>query len=214
MSKNKQIINSKHIAIAGNIGSGKTTLASLLAKHFDWTPQFDNMDKNPYIESFYGDMQRWAFNLQVYFLESRFSNIIKIKESDVTVIQDRTIYEDAHIFAPNLMDMGLMNFRDYDCYMSLFNLINSLIDPPDLLIYLKASVPKLMEQILKRGRSYEGSIRLDYLNKLNQRYEHWVSHYTHGKIIVIDIDDVDFENNPEDLGRIINKINVELNGLF
>lgn len=214
MSNNKQIIKNKHIAIAGNIGSGKTTLASLLAKHFDWMPQFDNMDKNPYIESFYGDMQRWAFNLQVYFLESRFSNIIKIKESNVTVIQDRTIYEDAHIFAPNLMDMGLMNFRDYGCYMSLFNLIDSLIDPPDLLIYLKASVPKLMEQILKRGRNYEGSIRLDYLNKLNQRYEHWISHYTHSKIIVIDIDDVDFENNPENLGEIINKINVELNGLF
>lgn len=208
------MIERKHIAIAGNIGSGKTTLAELLAKHYGWKTQFDNMEENPYIESFYGDMQRWAFNLQVYFLESRFSNIIKIKESESTVIQDRTIYEDAHIFAPNLMDMGLMNFRDYGCYMSLFNLINSLIEPPDLLIYLKASVPKLMDQILKRGRTYEGSIRLDYLSKLNDRYDYWTSNYTSGKIIVIDIDNVDFENNPEDLGRIIDKINAELNGLF
>lgn len=208
------MIERKHIAIAGNIGSGKTTLAELLAKHYGWKTQFDNMEANPYIESFYGDMQRWAFNLQVYFLESRFSNIIKIKESESTVIQDRTIYEDAHIFAPNLMDMGLMNFRDYGCYMSLFNLINSLIEPPDLLIYLKASVPKLMDQILKRGRTYEGSIRLDYLSKLNDRYDYWTSNYTSGKIIVIDIDNVDFENNPEDLDRIIDKINAELNGLF
>lgn len=204
----------KHIAIIGNIGAGKTTLAGLLAKHYDWMPQFDNMDDNPYIESFYGDMQRWAFNLQVYFLERRFNNIIKIKESDISVIQDRTIYEDAHIFAPNLLDMGLMNFRDYNCYMSLFGLINSFIAPPDLVIYLKASVPKLMEQILKRGRSYEGSIRLDYLSKLNDRYDHWTSNYNQGRIITINIDNVDFEGNPEHLGSIIDTVNAELNGLF
>ncbi len=163
-----------HIAIAGNIGSGKTSLTSLLANHYNWEPHYEEVDDNPYLADFYEDMQRWSFNLQVFFLNSRFSTVNEIRKSGRTVIQDRTIYEDAYIFAPNLYDMGLMSKRDFDNYASLFELMSSLIQAPDLLIYLRASVPKLVEQIQVRGRDYENNIRLDYLKRLNERYEAWV----------------------------------------
>jgi len=170
-----------HIAIGGNIGSGKTTLAELLAKHYGWEPHFENVDDNPYLADFYADMQRWAFNLQIYFVKSRFEQILKIKKANHTVIQDRTIYEDAYIFAPNLHDMGLISTRDYETYRGLFELMSSMVSPPDLLIYLKASVPTLVKQIQKRGRKYEASIRLDYLQNLNERYDNWIDNYSAGK---------------------------------
>lgn len=203
-----------HIAIAGNIGSGKTTLTGLLAKHFGWEPHYEDVDTNPYLHSFYEDMQRWSFNLQIYFLNSRFRQIVDIRDSGKAVIQDRTIYEDAYIFAPNLHSMNLMATRDFDNYSSLFELMSKFIQPPDLLIYLKAEVPTLVRQIQKRGRDYEESIRIDYLKSLNERYENWLSEYKEGKLLVIHVDDLDFEKNPEDLGEIIEKINAELNGLF
>lgn len=203
-----------HIAVAGNIGSGKTTLTTLLAKHFGWEAHFEDVDTNPYLESFYEDMQRWSFNLQVYFLNSRFRQVINIRESGKSVIQDRTIYEDAHIFAPNLHSMNLMTSRDFDNYKSLFELMATFIQPPDLLIYLRATVPTLVKQIQMRGREYEESIRLDYLKSLNGRYEEWISTYKHGKLLIIDVDNIDFADNPEDLGTIIDKINAELHGLF
>lgn len=203
-----------HIAIAGNIGSGKTTLASLLAKHFAWSPQFEDLDTNPYLHSFYEDMQRWSFNLQIYFLNSRFRHIVDLRKSGKTVVQDRTIYEDAYIFAPNLHDMNLMTTRDFDNYLSLFELMSSLIQPPDLLIYLRGSVPTLVNQIQKRGREYEAAIRLDYLKRLNERYEAWISEYTYGKLLIIDVDTVNFIDNPEDLGMVIEKVNAEIYGLF
>ena len=203
-----------HIAVAGNIGSGKTTLTSMLAKHYNWEANYEDADDNPYLNDFYEDMQRWSFNLQIYFLHNRFSKIQEIRKSGKSVIQDRTIYEDAYIFAPNLNAMNLMLKRDFNTYNDLFNLINSVIQAPDLLIYLRASVPTLVNQIQKRGREYEASIRLDYLNRLNERYEAWVSHYSKGKLVIIDVDNIDFVNNPEDLGMIINKIDAELNGLF
>lgn len=203
-----------HIAIAGNIGAGKTTLTSLLAKNMKWDPHFEDVDDNPYLNDFYEDMQRWSFNLQIYFLNSRFEQITKIRQSGKTIIQDRTIYEDAHIFAPNLHSMGLMTTRDFNNYQSLFNLMNKFVSPPDLLIYLRASVPTLVNQIAKRGRDYENSIRIDYLKRLNERYEAWISTYEQGKLLIIDIDDINFAENPEDLGRIIDKINAEINGLF
>ncbi|HPE86345.1 MAG: deoxynucleoside kinase [Bacteroidales bacterium] len=203
-----------HVAVAGNIGSGKTTLTELLSKHFGWESNFEDVDTNPYLESFYEDMQRWSFNLQVYFLNSRFRQIIAIRESGKSVIQDRTIYEDAQIFAPNLHAMNLMTSRDFNNYKSLFNLMSSFIQPPDLLIYLRASVPTLVRQIQLRGREYEESIRLDYLKSLNARYEDWIATYNQGKLLIIDVDHIDFANRPEDLGTIIDKINAELHGLF
>lgn len=203
-----------HIAIAGNIGSGKTTLTSLLAKHFNWEPHFESVDDNPYLHSFYEDMRRWSFNLQIYFLNNRFRQIVKIRESGKKVIQDRTIYEDAHIFAPNLHEMNLMPTRDFDNYRSLFELMVSFIQPPDLLIYLRATVPTLVNQIQKRGRDYEESIRLDYLKSLNGRYETWMNGYDEGKKLIVNVDNLDFADKPEDLGTIIDKINAELHGLF
>ncbi len=203
-----------HIAVAGNIGSGKTTLTRLLAKHFGWEAHFEDIDTNPYLESFYEDMQRWSFNLQVFFLNSRFRQIISFRKGEKTVIQDRTIYEDARIFAPNLHAMNLMTTRDFENYMSLFELMNSFIQPPDLLIYLKATVPTLVKQIQLRGREYEESIRLDYLKSLNERYEEWISRYDRGKLLVVDVDQLDFANNPENLGSVIERINAELHGLF
>jgi deoxyadenosine/deoxycytidine kinase len=203
-----------HIAVAGNIGSGKTTLTTLLSKHYKWEAHFEDVDDNPYLNDFYEDMHRWSFNLQVYFLNSRFSQILEIRKSPKTVIQDRTIYEDAHIFAPNLHSMGLMSSRDFESYFTLFNLMSSLVQPPDLLIYLQASVPKLVEQIQKRGREYEASIRLDYLKSLNERYEAWISSYNLSKVLIVDVDNNDFTNNPQDLSKVIDQINAELNGLF
>ncbi len=202
-----------HVAVAGNIGSGKTTLTGLLAKHFKWKPHFEDVENNPYLNSFYEDMQRWSFNLQVYFLNSRFRQIIDIRKSGENVIQDRTIYEDAYIFAPNLHSMNLMSTRDFENYISLFELMSSFIQPPDLLIYLKASIPTLVSQIQKRGREYEESIRLDYLKLLNERYENWINNYTLGKLLFIDVDNLDF-NKPEDLSIVIEKVNAEINGLF
>jgi deoxyadenosine/deoxycytidine kinase len=203
-----------HIAIAGNIGSGKTTVTGLLAKYFKWEAHYEDVDTNPYLNSFYEDMQRWSFNLQIYFLNSRFRQIIKIRESGKKVIQDRTIYEDAHIFAPNLHAMGLMTTRDFENYKSLFELMSSFIKPPDLLIYLRGEVPTLVRQIQKRGRDYEASIRLDYLNRLNERYEAWISSYNIGKLLIIDVDEKNFAENPADLEMLIEKINAELHGLF
>ena len=203
-----------HIAIAGNIGSGKTTLTGLLAKHFGWTPHYEDVDKNPYLNSFYEDMQRWSFNLQIYFLNSRFRRIIDIRKSGKTVIQDRTIYEDAFIFAPNLHGMNLMSTRDFENYKSLFELISSFIQPPDLLIYLRASVPTLVSQIQKRGREYESSIRIDYLKRLNERYEAWMETYNLGKVLIIEADHYNFPNNRDHLSEVIDKINAELHGLF
>ena len=203
-----------HIAVAGNIGSGKTTLTSLLARNFKWEPQYEDLDTNPYLHSFYEDMQRWSFNLQIYFLNSRFRRIIDIRKSGKTVIQDRTIYEDAFIFAPNLHGMNLMSTRDFENYKSLFELISSFIQPPDLLIYLRASVPTLVSQIQKRGREYESAIRIDYLKNLNDLYEEWVENYKLGKILFIDVDNLKFSENSEHLGIVIEKVNAELHGLF
>lgn len=203
-----------HIAIAGNIGSGKTTLTNSLSKHYNWEPHFEDVDDNPYINDFYDDMQRWSFNLQVYFLNTRFNHILKIRKSGKNVIQDRTIYEDAYIFAPNLHAMGLMSTRDFDNYLSLFELLSSLIQPPDLVIYLRTSVPTLVNQIQKRGRKYENSIRIDYLKRLNERYEAWVNSYKLGKLLIVDVDNTNFSESPEDLRNVINKIDAELFGLF
>ena len=202
-----------HIAVAGNIGVGKTTLTGLLAKNFNWEPHYESVDNNPYLDDFYTDMQRWAFNLQVYFLNSRFGQLKEFQESGKNIIQDRTIYEDAHIFAPNLHAMGLMTSRDFDNYSSLFKLMSSFVNPPDLLIYLRASVPTLVKQIQSRGRDYESSIRIDYLTRLNERYEAWISEYTSGKLLIIDTDDLDFSKNKEDLGFVVDKVNAELHGL-
>ena len=207
-------ILSMHIAIAGNIGSGKTTLTSLLSKHYKWEPHYEDVDDNPYLNDFYQDMQRWSFNLQIYFLNSRFNQILDIRKSGKDVIQDRTIYEDAYIFAPNLHSMGLMTTRDFENYFTLFNLISSLIEPPDLLIYLRASIPTLVSQIQKRGRKYENSIRLDYLKRLNERYEAWVESYNLGRLLIVDADNYNFPENSEDLSTVIDKINAELHGLF
>jgi deoxyadenosine/deoxycytidine kinase len=203
-----------HVAIAGNIGSGKTTLTGLLSKHFNWQAHYEDVDTNPYLGSFYEDMQRWSFNLQIYFLNSRFRQIVDIRKSGKKVIQDRTIYEDANIFAPNLHDMNLMTSRDYDNYSRLFELMSSFIQPPDLLIYLRADVPTLVRQIQKRGRDYEASIRIDYLKSLNDRYENWINGYKLGKLLIVDVDNLNFSEVPEDLGLIIDKVNAELNGLF
>ena len=203
-----------HIAVAGNIGSGKTTLTESLAKYYKWVPQYEIVEVNPYLNDFYNDMQRWSFNLQIYFLQSRLQQIIDIRKLAKTVIQDRTLYEDAEIFAPNLHSMGLMSTRDFSNYKALFNLVVSLVKPPDLIIYLRASISTLVSQIQKRGREFETSIRLDYLNQLNERYEKWVANYDKGKMVIIDIDNLDYRKNPEDLSVVIDKIDAQIHGLF
>lgn len=206
--------NNKHIAVAGNIGSGKTTLTRQLSKHYGWEAHFEDIDDNPYLNDFYLDMQRWAFNLQIYFLNSRFNQMLSFRRSGKTLIQDRTIYEDAYIFAPNLHSMGLMSTRDFENYFTLFNLMSSLIQPPDLIIYLRASVPTLVRQIQKRGRKYEENIRLDYLRRLNERYEAWIESYKLNKLLIIDVDTNNFSDKPEDLSIVIDKVNAEFHGLF
>ncbi|WP_026452475.1 deoxynucleoside kinase [Aequorivita capsosiphonis] len=203
-----------HVAIAGNIGSGKTTLTRLLAKHYKWQPHFEEVDDNPYLDDFYNQMERWSFNLQIYFLNSRFRQILDIREKGKNVIQDRTIYEDAHIFAPNLHAMGLMTNRDFENYRSLFDLMESVTEGPDLLIYLRSSIPNLVSQIHKRGREYENSISIDYLSRLNERYEAWIHGYDKGNLIIFDVDNINFVDDPEHLGEVINKIDAELHGLF
>lgn len=203
-----------HVAIAGNIGAGKTTLTKLLAKHYKWEPQLEDVVDNPYLDDFYNQMERWSFNLQVYFLNSRFRQVLQIRQSGKDIIQDRTIYEDAHIFAPNLHAMGLMTNRDFENYRSLFDLMESLVKGPDLLIYLRSSIPNLVAQIHKRGRDYENSISIDYLSRLNERYEAWIHGYDKGKLLIIDVDNIDFVSKPEDLGFVINTIDAEINGLF
>ena len=203
-----------HIAVAGNIGSGKTTLTGLLAKHYGWEPKYEDADTNPYLTDFYDDMPRWSFNLQIYFLNKRLSGIVEIKKATHTIIQDRTIYEDACIFAANLHAMGLMTTRDYVNYRDLFDLMISLVPPPDLLIYLRASVPTLVTQIQKRGRLYENSIRLDYLQGLNERYEQWFDSYSSNNKIILNVDALKFEEKPEDLSIVIDRLDAQINGLF
>jgi deoxyadenosine/deoxycytidine kinase len=205
---------SMHIAVAGNIGSGKTTLTSLLSKHFNWDAHYEDADDNPYLNDFYIDMQRWSFNLQIYFLNTRFNHVLSFRRSGKTLVQDRTIYEDAYIFAPNLHAMGLMSTRDFENYFTLFTMLGSLIQPPDLIIYLRASVPTLVKQIQKRGRKYEDNIRLDYLKRLNERYEAWIESYKLGKMLIIDVDSYNFIDKPEDLSVVIDKVNASVNGLF
>jgi deoxyadenosine/deoxycytidine kinase len=204
----------KHVAIAGNIGAGKTTLTEMLSKHYRWIPQFEDVDHNPYLTDFYDDMPRWSFNLQIYFLHGRLNQILDIQRGTETIIQDRTIYEDANIFAPNLHEMGLMSKRDFDNYFGFFSTIKSMVQPPDLLIYLKASVPTLVSQIQKRGREYEENIRLDYLKKLNDYYNKWIDNYKEGPLLVIDCDKNKFGENEVDFGEIINKVDGMLYGLF
>jgi len=195
-----------HIAIAGNIGAGKTSLTELIAKHYSWEAHFEDVIDNPYLDDFYTHMERWSFNLQIYFLKSRFQQLLAFKNSPKNVVQDRTVYEDAHIFAPNLNAMGLMSQRDFKNYYDLFNLMESLVDGPDLLIYLRSSIPNLVNKIHKRGRDYENSISIEYLSRLNERYEAWISTYDQNKMVIIDVDDIDFVDNKDDLKTIISKI--------
>ena len=202
-----------HIAIAGNIGSGKTTLTRMLAAKYGWKPRYESVDYNPYLADFYEDMERWSFNLQIYFLNKRFKDVVEISKSKDVIIQDRTIYEDARIFAPNLHGMGLMSTRDFENYSDLFDLMMSLVNPPDLLIYLRSSIPNLVNQIQKRGRDYEKSIRIDYITGLNDRYENWIKDYKH-RLLILDVDRLKFESNPEDFSEICDKIDAELFGLF
>jgi len=206
--------NIKHVAIAGNIGAGKTTLTAMLAKHYKWTPHFEDVEHNPYLVDFYEDMHRWSFNLQVYFLNTRIRQLINIHKGKETVIQDRTIYEDAHIFAPNLYEMGLMTARDFENYSSFFSTLRNLINPPDLLIYLKASIPKLVDNIQKRGRDYEENIRLDYLKRLNEFYNKWIEKYADGPLLVVEVDDIDFANSEEDFAEVVKRIDAQIYGLF
>jgi deoxyadenosine/deoxycytidine kinase len=203
-----------HIAIVGNIGAGKTTLTELLAKNYGWDPLFEAVDNNPYLEDFYSDMKRWSFNLQIYFLNSRYRQIIDIQKGGHNIIQDRTIYEDAYIFAENLHDMGLMTTRDYENYRSIFDNMTAYIKAPDLLIFLKASVPTLVNNIQRRGREYESGIRLDYLSKLNEKYQKWINGYKLGKLLILDKDNLDFANNTEDLATIVQMVEREIHGLF
>ncbi len=203
-----------HIAVAGNIGSGKTTLTGMLAKHYGWEALYESVEDNPYLASFYQDMQRWSFNIQIYFLNSRFRQVLDIRQRKKDVIQDRTIYEDAYIFAPNLHRMELMASRDFENYASLFELMKKFLQPPDLLIYLKADVETLISQILKRGRAYEGDISLSYLENLNKLYNNWIDGYEEGKLLVVDVNKLKFAERPEDFGVIIEKIDTELYGLF
>lgn len=203
-----------HIAIAGNIGAGKTTLTNLLAKHYKWEPHFESVAENPYLDDFYSSMERWSFNLQIYFLNTRFRQILEIRESGKNIIQDRTIYEDANIFAPNLHAMGLMTNRDFSNYETLFDLMERLVAPPDLLIYLRASIPTLVGQIHRRGREFENSISIDYLSRLNERYEAWISTYKKGKLLIIDVDNLNIVDKQEDLGSVIDRIDAQIHGLF
>ena len=203
-----------HIAIAGNIGSGKTTLTRMLVDHFHWTPKYESVDFNPYLADFYNDMERWSFNIRVYFLNKRFLDVVEISKHEEIIVQDRSIYEDACIFAPNLHNMGLMSTRDFDNYRSLFSLMASLVKAPDLLIYLRSSIPHLVGNIQKRGREYESSIRLDYLKGLNALYEEWIENYTDGKLLIIDVDKLNFEESPEDFSTICDRIEAQLHGLF
>ncbi len=203
-----------HVAIAGNIGAGKTTLTKLLSKHYKWHPHYESVDENPYLDDFYSEMERWSFNLQVFFLNSRFRQILELRKTGKKIIQDRTIYEDAHIFAPNLHAMGLMTNRDYENYSSLFELMENLVTPPDLLIYLRANIKTLVGQIHKRGREYENSISIDYLSRLNERYEAFISTYAKGKLLIINVDNLNFVDNQEDLGYIIDRIDAQIHGLF
>jgi deoxyadenosine/deoxycytidine kinase len=206
--------NLKHVAVAGNIGAGKTTLSEMLSRHYRWQVLYEDTETNPYLSDFYNDMHRWSFNLQVYFLNSRYRQILDIKSGQHTVIQDRTIYEDAHIFAPNLHDMGLMSTRDFNNYFDLFEIMSKQVGAPDLLIYLKAGIPTLVSHIHSRGREYEGSMSLDYLKRLNQRYEDWIRGYNEGPLLVVNIDELDFKKNAEDFGQIIQLVDRELYGLF
>ena len=203
-----------HIAVTGNIGAGKTTLTTMLAKHYGWSAQFEDVDHNPYLDDFYQDMSKWSFALQIYFLGSRFRQVKEIRESGKNIIQDRTIYEDAHIFAENLNEMNLLSDRDYSNYTSLFNLMKSFVSAPDLLIYLKADISTLTKQIAKRGREYEAGISIDYLMRLNNKYEAWINSYKEGKLLIIDVNDLDFVEREEDFGYILERIDAELNGLF
>ena len=202
-----------HFAIAGNIGAGKTSLTELLSEHYGWEANYEDVIDNPYLDDFYTHMERWSFNLQVYFLNSRFRQLLAAKGKDIKFLQDRTIYEDAHIFAPNLHAMGLMNHRDFTNYKSLFELMESLIEGPDLLIYLRSSIPNLVSKIHKRGREYENSISIDYLSRLNERYEAWISTYDKGNLLIIDVDELDFVENKADLSKVIEKIDAEIKGL-
>lgn len=204
----------KHVAVAGNIGAGKTTLSTQLAKHYKWEVHYEDATENPYLSDFYNDMQRWSFNLQIYFLNSRYQQVLAIRKGDKTVIQDRTIYEDANIFAPNLHEMGLMSTRDFENYFTLFQVMSSQVSAPDLLIYLKASISTLVAHIHARGREYEGNMSLDYLKRLNEKYNQWIDNYREGPLLIIDADTVDFENNPEDLGKVVNQVDGQLHGLF
>lgn len=204
----------QHIALAGNIGAGKTSLTGMLTKHYGWDALFEDANTNPYLSDFYNDMKRWAFNLQIYFLNSRYRQVLDIRKGDRTVVQDRTIYEDAYIFAPNLYEMGLMAERDFKNYLDLFHTMSNQVAGPDLLIYLKGSIPTLVDHIQARGRDYEGNMSLDYLKRLNQRYDAWIDGYAHGKLLIINIDEIDFINKKEDFGFIISKIEAEIGGLF
>jgi deoxyadenosine/deoxycytidine kinase len=206
--------NIKHIAIAGNIGAGKTTLTQMLAKQYKWTPQFESTEDNPYLYDFYNDMQRWSFNLQIYFLNSRLKQILEIQHGAATVIQDRTIYEDAYIFAPNLHEMGLMSRRDFENYAQFFQTLKTMVKPPDLLIYLKTSIPTLVDRIQKRGREYEENIRLDYLKRLNEHYNNWIDKYDDGPLLIIESDHINFDETQEGFSQIIDKIEAQINGLF
>lgn len=203
-----------HIAVTGNIGAGKTTLTTMLAKHYNWEAQYEDVDHNPYLDDFYQDMSKWSFALQIYFLGSRFRQVKEIRESGKNIIQDRTIYEDAHIFAENLNEMNLLSKRDYNNYTSLFELMKSFVSAPDLLIYLRADISTLTRQIAKRGRDYETGISIDYLSRLNRKYEDWINNYNEGKLLIIDVDNLDFVERPEDFGYILDRIDAKLNGLF
>lgn len=204
----------KHIAVSGNIGSGKTTLVEKLSRHYGWVPLYESVDHNPYLRDFYDDMTRWAFHLQIYFLNSRFNQVRQIRESDKTIIQDRTIYEDAYIFAANLHSSGHINDRDYQSYLDLFHSMINFVQPPDLLIYLKADIPKLVQQIQKRNRDFEFNIKLEYLKNLNTHYESWTREYKRGRLLTVDIDRIDFVERVEDFSEIVSRIDLELNNLF
>lgn len=203
-----------HIAITGNIGSGKTTLTQMLARHYGYKPVYESADNNPYLSSFYEDMRRWSFNLQIHFLHTRIRQLLEVRHEYSNIIQDRTIYEDAYVFAPNLHAMGLLNTRDLENYIKIFELIDSFIQPPDLMIYLKGDVPQLIRQIQRRGREYDNAIRLDYLTSLNNRYDSWIEEYNKSKKLIINIEEVNFADVPEDLGYVINQIDSEFNSLF
>ncbi len=204
----------KHIAISGNIGSGKTSLTEKLSKHYGWLPLYESVDHNPYLRDFYGDMTRWAFHLQIYFLNSRFKQVNQIRENRRTTVQDRTIYEDAYIFATNLHESGHITDRDYQSYQDIFNSMINFVKPPDLLIYLKADVPTLVRQIEKRGRDFEYAMRLDYLRKLNEHYEKWIGEYKLGKVMIVDVNKIDFVERIDDFAAVVSKVDLELNSIF